>query len=192
MRLRRKFYRLTQNSVMQNNVVQSYFELFGLKPAFNIDLAILENHYRKIQSESHPDRFVNATSAEKLQSMQLATLANEAYQTLKKPASRAKYLLELQGIEAISETNTAMPADFLMQQMEWRETLEDAKAAKDIAAVDNLLNQIKQEAKSLNTELVSLIDTKQDYGSATDATRKLIFIDKVCADINKVIEQIEN
>lgn len=181
-----------QNSVIQNNATQSYFELFGLQSAFNIDLATLENHYRKIQSESHPDRFVNATSAEKLKSMQMATLANEAYQTLKKPASRAKYLLGLQGIEAISETNTAMPADFLMQQMEWRETLEDAKAAKDIAAIDNLLNEIQQETKSLNITLVALIDEKQDYGSATDATRKLIFIDKVCADINKVIEQIEN
>ncbi|MES2579085.1 MAG: Fe-S protein assembly co-chaperone HscB [Pseudomonadota bacterium] len=177
---------------MQNNAKQSYFELFELKPVFNIDLATLESHYRKIQSESHPDRFVNAAPSEKLKSMQLATLANEAYQTLKKPASRAKYLLELQGIEAVSETNTAMPADFLMQQMEWRETLEDAKAAKDITVIDNLLNEIQQETKSLNTELVSLIDVKQDYATATDATRKLIFIDKVCADINKVIEQIEN
>ncbi len=173
-------------------MTQSYFELFGLESVFNIDLAILESHYRTIQSESHPDRFVNATSAEKLESMQLATLANEAYQTLKKPASRARYLLELQGITAISETNTAMPADFLMQQMEWRETLEDAKAAKDITAVDNLLNEIQQEAKSLNAALAALIDVKQDYVSATDATRKLIFIDKVCTDINKVIEQIEN
>lgn len=178
--------------MIQDSVTQNYFELFGLESAFSIDLSILESHYRKIQSESHPDRFVNATSAEKLKSMQLATLANEAYQTLKKPASRARYLLELQGITAISETNTAMPADFLMQQMEWREVLEDAKAAKDIATIDSLLNEIQQQAKSLNTALIALIDAKQDYASATDATRKLIFIDKVCADINKVIEQIEN
>ena len=171
---------------------QSYFELFTLEPAFDIDLTLLESHYRKIQSESHPDRFVNASSSEKLKSMQMATQANAAYQVLKNPASRAKYLLEQQGIEAISETNTAMPADFLMQQMEWRETLEDAKAAKNINAVDQLLNEIKQEAQSLNKTLVLLIDEKQDYASATDATRKLIFIDKVCADIHKVIEQIEN
>ena len=181
-----------QNSVIQNNATQSYFELFALQPAFDIDLTTLESHYRKIQSESHPDRFVNATSADKLKSMQMATLANEAYQVLKSPAMRAKYLLALQNIEAISETNTAMPADFLMQQMEWRETLEDAKAAKDMDAVDQLLNEIKQEAKLLNKTLVSLIDEKQDYVSATDPTRKLIFIDKVCADIHKVIEQIEN
>lgn len=170
----------------------SFFELFGLEPAFDIDLTALENNFRKIQSESHPDRFVTAPAAEKLKSMQLATLANEAYQTLKHPANRAKYLLEQHGITAISETNTAMPADFLMQQMEWREALEDAKAARDLDALDDLLNEIRQEAKALKTELISLIDDKQDYTAATASTRKLIFIDKVSIDINKVIEQIEN
>lgn len=173
-------------------MAQNYFELFGLAPAFNIDLTILESQYRRIQSVSHPDRFVNATSAEKLKSMQLATLANEAYQTLKNPAMRAKYLLEQQGIVAISETNTAMPADFLMQQMEWREALEEAKSAKDMDAIDHLTDEIRQKAKLLSQSLITLIDEKQDYVSATDATRKLIFIDKVSADIHKVIEYIEN
>ena len=175
----------------------SYFELFGLSPKFNIELATLESNYRKIQSESHPDRFVSASPAEKLQSMQLATLANEAYQILKNPANRAKYLLELQGIEAIAETNTAMPLDFLMQQMEWRESLEDAKSAKDISRLENLLHEMQQEAKLLQNELGLLLDEdllmnkNTDYISATDATRKLIFIDKVYADINKAIEQLE-
>ena len=173
-------------------MTQNYFELFGLKPTFNLDLAALESNYRKIQSESHPDRFVTASGAEKLQSMQTATLANEAYQTLKSPANRAKYLLELQGINAIAETNTAMPADFLMQQMEWRENLEDAKSEKNIESLENLLAELRIEAKTLQLDLGDLLDTKKDYNTATEATRKLIFIDKVCADINKAIEQIEN
>lgn len=176
---------------MSSNLNLNNFELFGLSPKFSIELATLESNYRKIQSESHPDRFVTASPAEKLQSMQLATLANEAYQILKNPADRAKYLLELQGIEAIAESNTAMPLDFLMQQMEWRETLDDAKSAKDINALENLLREMQQEAKLLQVELGLLIDGKQDYVSATDATRKLIFIDKVYADINKAIEQLE-
>jgi molecular chaperone HscB len=177
---------------MSTNTAHNYFELFGLTPAFNIDAATLEMRFRKIQSESHPDRFVTAPAAEKLKSMQLATLANEAYQTLKHPATRAKYLLELQGITAISETNTAMPADFLMQQMEWREVLEDAKAAQNIDALDDLLGEIKTEASVLKTELISLLDQEHDYDAATSSTRKLIFMDKVSADINKVIAQIEN
>jgi molecular chaperone HscB len=169
----------------------NYFELFGLKPIFNIELATLESNFRKIQSEFHPDRFVTASAAEKLSAMQRATLANEAFLCLKNPANRAKYLLELQGITAISETNTAMPTDFLIQQMEWRETIEDAVSAKDINALDGLLAEIRVEANSLQENLVSLLDVHKDYAAATDATRKLTFIDKVSEDINRAIEQID-
>lgn len=169
----------------------NYYELFGLSPTFNIELATLESNYRKIQSEAHPDRFVTASAAEKLKSMQLATLANEAYQTLKNPANRAKYLLELQGIKAIVETNTAMPTDFLMQQMEWREAIEDATSSKSITTLENLLGEIQVEAKILQENLVNLLDVKKDYATATDMTRKLIFIVKVSEDINKAIEQLD-
>ena len=168
-----------------------YFLLFELKPSFNIDLAKLESNYRTLQSASHPDRFVTATNADKLASMHTATLANEAYSTLRNPANRAKYLLSLQGIDAIKETNTHMPADFLMQQMEWREAIDDAKSANDVVALENLLNDMQQAAKALQTQLVSLMDDKKDYVLATDVTRKLIFIDKVSADIDKIIEILE-
>jgi molecular chaperone HscB len=169
-----------------------YFELFGLSPAYNIDLATLERNYRAIQSAAHPDRFVTASAANKLQSMQTATLANEAYLSLKNPANRAKYLLELQGINAVAESNTSMSAEFLMQQMEWRESLEDSKAEKNIKALESLLMQMETEAKKLQLSLGDLIDKKKDYKAATEDTRKLIFIDKVCSDINKAIEQLEN
>jgi len=171
--------------------LNNHFGLFGLNPVFSIDLATLERNYREMQSESHPDRFVTASAAEKLQSMQTSTLANEAYQTLKNPANRARYLLELQGINAIAETNTAMPADFLMQQMEWRETIDGATQAKNINALENLMSEMQAEAKTLQVDLADLIDEKKDYSTATEAARKLIFIDKVCVDINKAIEQLE-
>lgn len=173
-------------------VSENYFDLFGLNQAFRIDASALESQYRAIQSASHPDRFVTAPSAEKLKSMQTATLANEAYQTLKNPASRAQYLLSLHQINATKETNTAMPADFLMQQMEWREALEDFKAAQDINGLDTLAKEMRQEAKTLSEELANLIDEKNDLASATETTRKLIFINKVCEDINKAITQIED
>lgn len=169
----------------------SYFELFGLEPAFNINLATLENNYRSIQSASHPDRFVTAPNSEKLQSMQTATLANEAYQILKNPASRAKYLLALQGIDAIAETNTTMPAEFLMQQMEWREAIEDARADKNIDALDALLAEMQDEAQVLQVALINFLDVTKDSTLATQAARKLIFIDKVCADIGQVIARLE-
>ena len=172
-------------------MTQNHFAFFGLSASYNLDLIALENNYRKIQSESHPDRFVTASSSEKLASMQTATLANEAYLTLKNPANRAKYLLALQGINATDETNTRMPADFLMQQMEWREAIDDAKTEKNISALEKLLEEIQLEAKQLQSNLTELLDTKKNYATALDDTRKLIFIDKVSADINKALEQIE-
>ncbi|MDP3743963.1 MAG: Fe-S protein assembly co-chaperone HscB [Methylotenera sp.] len=173
------------------NAQTNYFQLFALPEQFDIDIQSLEVNFRKIQSASHPDRFVSATADERLQSMQTSTTANEAYRTLKNPATRAKYLLELQGINAISDTNTAMPMDFLMQQMEWREQLEDAKTAKNIPALENLAGELQTEYKSIQADLAELFDAKKDYPSATDAARKLIFIDKVCADIYQAIEQLE-
>lgn len=172
-------------------MTRNYFELFELEAKFNIELTTLERNFRKMQSESHPDRFVTASSAEKLQSMQIATLANEAYLTLKSPAMRAAYLLGLQGIVAISETNTTMPVTFLMQQMEWREQLEDAKQARDIAAIEALERELKTEAKHLQAEFRTQFDEKKDYETATDIAKKLIFIDKVSADITHTIDALD-
>ncbi|MBC7755893.1 MAG: Fe-S protein assembly co-chaperone HscB [Bdellovibrio sp.] len=169
----------------------NYFKFFSLPQQFNVDLSLLETNFRAIQSASHPDRFVTCTSAEKIASMQTATLANEAYLTLKNPANRAKYLLLQQGIDAIDEKNTQMAADFLMQQLEWRETLDDAKHAKDLDTLENLLAEMQTEANILQDDLADYFDEKQDNVAATDTTRKLIFIDKVCADIHKAIEHLE-
>ena len=168
----------------------NYFTLFNLPATFDIDLKALENNYRKIQSESHPDRFVTASNAEKLHSMQTATIANSAYLTLKSPGLRGSYLLGLQGIVAIDEKNNQMPADFLMQQIEWREAIEDAENARDIAALEKLLNDIGVEAKNLQNTLSNQFKNNA-LAEATDGTRKLIFMDKVRADINKTIEQLE-
>ena len=172
-------------------MTQNYFELFALEAKFNIELQTLETNFRKIQAEVHPDRFVTAPAPEKIKFMHLATLVNEAYQTLKHPATRAKYLLELQGISAISETNTAMPTDFLMQQMEWREVLENGIAEKEVDTLENLIQEIKVEVKSLQLQLIDLFDVKKDFTSATDVTRKLIFMDKVSEDIKHAIERLD-
>jgi molecular chaperone HscB len=170
--------------------MNSYFEFFSLPQQFDVDLKALESNYRKIQSESHPDRFVTASNAEKLQSMQTATLANEAYLTLKSPGLRGAYLLGLSGIIAIAENDNKMPADFLMQQMEWREAVEDAENTHNIATLENLLDDIGKEAKNLQNTLSNQFKNNQ-LTEATDSTRKLIFMDKVRADIVKSIEKLD-
>jgi molecular chaperone HscB len=168
----------------------NYFELFNLPQTFGLDVATLESNYRKIQSESHPDRFVTASSAEKLASMQTATLANEAYLTLKSAGMRAVYLLSLQGIVAVDEKNNQMPADFLMQQMEWREAIEDAENAKNVSMLENLLVEIDNAGKNLQESLNSQFQ-QNHLSEATENARKLIFMDKVRADILKSIEKLD-
>src|SRR5690242_21486032 len=113
--------------------MQSHFDLFGLQPAFAVDEVRLERAYREIQSRVHPDRFAHAGDAERRASLQWTTRVNEAFQILKNPVSRAKHLLDLQGVDVAFETNTQMPTDFLMQQLELREELD---SSKDAAALD--------------------------------------------------------
>ncbi len=168
----------------------NYFQLFELPETFALTLSALETPYRRIQASAHPDRYVTAAPTEQRQSMQLATLANEAYLTLKNPATRAEYLLKLKGIDSLNDSNTSMPADFLMQQMEWREALEDASMAKNIASLEALFDEMQAEANNLKAVLTDLIDNKKDYPAASETTRKLVFIDKVCADIAQAIDAL--
>lgn len=169
---------------------QNYFALFHLPQQFEVDLSLLDQQYRKLQSEIHPDRFTNASSSERMRSMQLATYANEAYRSLKDSTARARYLLQLEGIETLEESNTAMPADFLMLQMEWREAIDDAMQSKDVSALDDLLIEIKQIATALSQQL-NLAFNHKDYPSAAESVRKLSFIDKITADIHRNIETLE-
>ena len=174
--------------------MQNYFDLFKLPQQFTIDAQLLDTNYRKLQTAVHPDKFVTATASERMQSMQLATTANEAYQTLKNPTARARYMLQLQGIDSLENSNTAMPMDFLMLQMEWRETLEDAKNAHDIDALEALLSEMQQSAKTLQRDVANALDNTQDQehlSLATELVRKLSFIDKVQVDVKQAISKLE-
>lgn len=170
--------------------MQNYFALFQLPVTFDIDLASLDSRYRALQAEVHPDRFVSASPAERMASMQAATLANEAYQTLKHPTARARYMLHLQGVATGEEDNTAMPADFLMTQMEWREAMAEAQAAHDIAALDRLLREIQDVHLQLQQQVRATLST--DAVQAAAIVRKLRFIDKVTEDVHRLISQLED
>jgi molecular chaperone HscB len=171
---------------------KTHFELFGLPQAFTINMAQLDQSYRKLQSEIHPDRYAAGTASERSQSLQWATHANEAYQTLKDPLARARYLLALQGIDTQEESNTAMPAEFLMQQMEWREALEESQAACDIHALETLLQDLRREAVSLQQTLGDDLDQHHDYRQAAQAVRKLRFLAKVREEIEQAISALDN
>lgn len=170
--------------------MQNYFALFNLPCAYDIDLGQLHANYRKLQAEVHPDKFVTASPAERMQSMQLATYANEAYQTLKHPTERAKYLLQLNGIDVNEESNTAMPHAFLMAQMEWREAIEDAKASANISALSSLLAEMRAFGHQLQQELLNQLESAPQ--EAVVSVRKLRFVDKISEDVNQLIAQLED
>lgn len=124
--------------------------------------------------------------------MQLATQANEAYQTLKNPTARARYLLKLQGVDTQEDSNTAMPHDFLMLQMEWREAIEEAADAEDLGALDKLLVETRKVAKQLQQDLAAQLADNSNLSLASETVRKLSFIDKVQADIEHAIGRLED
>ena len=170
---------------------KDYFALFDLELRFQIDLVHLEQNYRALQAQVHPDKFSSASGAEKRLSMQCSTHVNEAYQTLKQSMSRARYVLSLHGIDTQEETNTAMPTDFLMEQMEWREAIGEATDAADPTALDQLASKLRQATQQLHAELALQIDQQQDYAGAASAVRKLRFFDKLHEEINDALEVLE-
>jgi len=149
---------------------------------------MLEKAYRDIQSRIHPDRFARAGDAERRASLQWTTRVNEAFQVLKNPVSRARHLLELHGVDVAFETNTAMPPDFLMQQMELREQLEEATDAK---ALDALRAGLQKSRKSLEREIAETIDAKKAYKGAADLVRKLQFLHRLDEEIDSAYEALE-
>lgn len=176
---------------MSLDFTRNHFELFALPMAFAIDAERLDRAYRDIQAEIHPDKFAHAGEAEQRLSMQWSTRVNEAYQTLRKPFERARYLLRLHGVDAMDAKNTAMPADFLMQQMEWREALQDAQAARDLGALQGLERELKLYARDLLGRLASLLDEQNNYAEAGDVLRKVRFMDKLLEEIDATYAAIE-
>lgn len=170
--------------------MQNHFALFQLPPRFAIDLTALEKAYHGVQSQAHPDKFAHATGAEKRVAMQWATRANEAYQTLKNPLKRAAYLCELNGVELQTESNTAMPTAFLMQQMEWREELDDAKAGKDTAALDSLEGTLRAARTQTVRQIERLFDAA-DFAGAAQLVRQLMFLEKFGDEIGDAFALIE-
>lgn len=120
--------------------------------------------------------------------MQWTTQVNEAYRTLKSPVQRAKYLLEMHGVDVQFETNTQMPADFLLQQLELREALAQAKQPE---ALDRLQAQVRKEKGLLEGSIGQLVDAKKDYAAAAGEVRKLMFLDKLGAEIDRAYEEIQ-
>ena len=170
--------------------MDNHFDLFQMPPTFAIDAAQLDAAYRELQGRVHPDKFVAASDAEKRVAMQWATRANEAYKTLKNPLRRAAYLCELHGVDLGIESNTAMPPAFLMQQMEWRESLDEARSERDTArleALEKALNEARHQAIARLGELLEQLQ----FSEAGEQVRELMFVEKFGDEVASTFEALE-
>jgi molecular chaperone HscB len=172
------------------NFAADHFTLFELPRIQALDLAVLEQRFREVQAKVHPDKHAQASDADRRLAMQWATRVNEAFQTLKSPGKRARYLLHLLGHDPQIESNTAMPVDFLVSQMELREAVIDARAAADETALDAVRSQLLAEIRADYLRLAELIDVSRDYVAAAQLVRQLMFQEKLLHEIDDALEAV--
>lgn len=165
------------------------FTLFGLPEGFALDAALLDRRWRELQSEVHPDRFVAEGAAAQRIAMQWAVRVNEGYQRLKDPLKRAAYLCERRGAPIDAERNTAMPKAFLMQQMAWREALDEAD---DEASTQALADQVAQHEAAAMQRLGVLLDEQGDAQAAAAEVRALMFVARFRQDIDNRLEALQS
>ena len=163
------------------------FELFGIPAQFAQDRATLDAKWKDLQREAHPDKFAAQGVAAQRVAMQWSVRINEAYQRLKDPLKRASYLCELNGAPINAENNTAMPTDFLMQQMEWREALDDAKTVEKI---DQIALEANNYGRDQLSKIEQSIDADKNFKVAADQVRALMFVERFQSDIETRIDQL--
>lgn len=170
------------------NLQDDDFTLFGVPARFAQDRAALDARWRQLQAQVHPDKFAAQGTAAQRVAMQWAVRVNEAYGRLKDPLARAQYLCELRGAAIDAEHNTAMPAAFLMQQMAWREALDDARTA---AAAEALDEEVAAEERRLLHEVGQSLDERGDAAQAAACVRALMFVKRFRADVAKRLDALE-
>jgi len=168
----------------------NHFELFALPAQFRIDASALDQRYRELQRDVHPDRASGGGDAQQRAAMQASARVNEAYRTLKDPVERGRYLLQLAGIDALAETDTALALPFLEAQLERREQAADARDAGDVAALDRIIDAIRDESQRREQDLAARLDAR-DVDAARADVRELKFLQKVAADVAEMIDTID-
>ncbi len=164
------------------------FTLFGLPPRFAVDRGVLDQQWRRLQAEVHPDRFASQGASAQRIAMQWAVRVNEAYQRLKDPIKRAAYLCEQRGASVDAERNTAMPAHFLMQQMAWRESLEDARTLSQVEALQAELDAEQQASLS---DAQRLLDEADQPIAAAQQVRALMFMNRFRQDVERRLDALD-
>jgi len=164
------------------------FELFGLPRRFALERSELDVRRRALQAEVHPDRFAAGGAVAQRAAMQWAVRVNEAYERLKDPLRRAGYLCELNGVPIAAEDNTAMPPEFLMQQMAWREALDDAGTRQ---SVERIAGELEAHRHAAYAGLAASLDSSADFAAAARQVRSLMFVERFVDDVEQRLGSME-
>ena len=170
------------------NLQSSDFELFDLARKFAQDGAAVDTRWKELQREVHPDKFSTQGAAAQRLAMQWSVRINEAYRRLKDPLKRAAYLCELNAEPVDAENNTAMASDFLMQQMQWREELEESSS---VVELDQLAQQVLSARTALLQQCARLLDEQHDYKAAVQQVRALMFIERFASDVQSRLDRMD-
>lgn len=170
------------------NLQDDDFELFGLAQKFSQDRAVIDSRWKDLQREAHPDKFAAQGAAAQRVAMQWSVRINEAYHRLKDPVKRATYLCELSGTPVNAENNTAMPVSFLMQQMEWREAVDEAQTTESIEQIALKATQYRRDQL---LKIEQAIDLHQDYKAAVKHVRGLMFVERFIAEVDARLDQLQ-
>ncbi|MBU4520466.1 MAG: Fe-S protein assembly co-chaperone HscB, partial [Gammaproteobacteria bacterium] len=162
------------------NLLSNDFEIFGIAPSFALDRDALDQRWKDLQREAHPDRFATSDASAQRLAMQWSVRINEAYQRMKDPLKRAAYLCELNGVPIQAENNTAMPAAFLMQQMQWREDLEDARSSE---ALERMADEVSAARRTMLTQLQHTADGERNFAALAQQVRALMFVERFASDV---------
>ncbi|CAG0951448.1 Co-chaperone protein HscB [Methylophilaceae bacterium] len=176
---------------MESLAGTDYFKLFGLPPRFSIDLDSLELSFRRLQAELHPDRHASHGESERRMALQLSTTVNDGYQALRHPVTRAQCLIALAS-KSEPEVSVAMSPAFLMSQMEWREAIEEACRANDVAALEALSRRLRHKIVAHEQELASDLDDHGNLESAMQRVNELSFYEKLRAEIYNALDQLDS
>ena len=164
------------------------FELFELPRRFDQDRAAVDARWRDLQADVHPDRHAAQGAAAQRTALQWSVRVNEAYQRLKDPLRRAAYLCELHGVPVETENNTAMPTAFLVQQMEWREALDEART---LDAVEALATEVAAHRLAALKELAVTLDDRGDAHGASQQVRALMFVERFADDVDRRLQALD-
>lgn len=170
---------------MNLNLQSTDFEIFGIERRFELDRGALDARWKDLQREAHPDRFATADAQAQRQAMQWSVRINEAYQRLKDPLKRAAYLCELNGAPIQAENNTAMPSAFLMQQMQWREDLEEASSLADL---ERMADDVADARRTMLQGLHSTADDLRNWPALAQQVRALMFVERFVRDVESRID----